>query len=358
MSKRKNGEGTWGKKKIKGYDYIFYRDIDGKYTYGKTQKDVKEKLAKQAERFELTNKTTFGEYILNWLESKRTIIEPTTYDCYETMINSLIINFKGYDISTLQMQQINQNEFQEYLNALAKKYARSTISKIWVIIKECIKYAEVKKEIQSNTTTFVKVPIESNVKVKKKEIPFLSMEDADKLYNVAKSGYGNNAQALMLIMYTGMRVSEAIALKWENVDISNKKIYIKESAANIINRGDGDNKYISYDKTTKTSDSTRTIPLPDRALEAIKYFSLQNPKHKKTDYVCVTNKRTKMERRNINRTLYSMASKAKCSVQDFSVHTLRHTYGSILIANGVDIKVLGYVKCGICGEKYCFSDIF
>lgn len=44
MPKRANGEGTWGKKKIKGVDYFFYRDVNGKYTYSKTKSGVTKKL--------------------------------------------------------------------------------------------------------------------------------------------------------------------------------------------------------------------------------------------------------------------------------------------------------------------------
>jgi hypothetical protein len=39
MAKRKNGEGTWGSKIIKGTEYKFYRDANGKYFYGKTEKE-------------------------------------------------------------------------------------------------------------------------------------------------------------------------------------------------------------------------------------------------------------------------------------------------------------------------------
>ena len=38
MKRRKNGEGSWGQKTIKGVVYQYYRTADGKYTYGKTAK--------------------------------------------------------------------------------------------------------------------------------------------------------------------------------------------------------------------------------------------------------------------------------------------------------------------------------
>ena len=42
--KRKNGEGSWGTKTIKGKVYRYYRDVNGKYFYGKTEKEIKEKI--------------------------------------------------------------------------------------------------------------------------------------------------------------------------------------------------------------------------------------------------------------------------------------------------------------------------
>lgn len=349
MAKRKNGEGTWGKKKIGKYDYHYYRDSNGNYTYGKTVKEVNEKLkAKKDKQFILNDKTTFGEYISNWLLTKKKNIEPTTYDCYEIMIREQILNYKDFNLSDTQLHNINRDVFQKYLDSLANNYSRATIQKIWVIIKQCISYAEINEDIKPNSTKLVKLPIESNVKNKKKEIPFLSMDDANKLYEISKltfsNGeyvYGNNSKAIILIMYTGMRVSEMVALKWKNVDLVNKTITIDESSAEIINRDKKDNKkYISYDKKTKTVDSNRTIPLPSRAIEAIQYFESINPKHKNNDYVCVSKNKTKIDRRGVNKTLKAMAKKANCSIQDFTVHSLRHTYGSLLLANGVDIKIV------------------
>ena len=349
MSKRKNGEGSWGKKTINGYLYHYYRDSDGRYTYGKTMKEVNEKLKeKEKKKYVLSEKTTFGEYITNWLVTvKLGNIEDTTYDCYETMISSQILKFKGYNISNKQMHQLSSEVFQKYVNSLAEYFSRSTITKIWAIIKQCIVYAEVKGEIQPHTTKLVNIPIESAVAVKKKEIPFLSKEDAELFYQTAQMTkpngeplYGVNAPVAVFIMYSGLRVSEALGLKWKNVDFENNKIKIVESLAIKKNRDakDNDYKYIEYDKAPKSKDSVRTVPLPARAIAILKMFEARNPKHKDNDYVFTNKNGDTIERRQLNRTIRGIAKRSKCSVEDFTVHTLRHTYGSILIAEGVDIK--------------------
>lgn len=348
MSKRKNGEGSWGKKTINGYQYHYYRDPDGKYTYGKTIKEINEKIKKkEKDKYVLNDKTTFGEYITQWLVNiKFNTLEPTTYDCYETMILSQIINFKGFNIADKQLHQLSSEMFQKYLNSLAEHFSRSTIRKIWTIIKQCINYAEIKGEIQPNTTKLVKVPTESIVSVKKKDVPFLSKEDAELFYEAAQatkpngqSLYGINANIAVFIMYSGLRVSEALALKWKNVDFENNKIRVVESLASKIDRSGNANKvYIEYDKQPKSADGIRIVPLPSRAMAILKDLDVKNKNHAFSDYVFTNKNGNTVDRRIVNKTIKAIANRSKCSVKDFSVHSLRHTYGSILLAEGVDIK--------------------
>lgn len=44
--KRKNGEGSWGTKSIKGVSYFYYRISEGKYYYATTMKELKAKIKK------------------------------------------------------------------------------------------------------------------------------------------------------------------------------------------------------------------------------------------------------------------------------------------------------------------------
>ena len=121
MSKRRNGEGSWGKKKVGKNTYYYFRDSNNTYTYGKTQNEVKKKLQEKENKFLISNKTTFGEYISNWLKSKQSSVEATTYDCYETMIKSQLLDFKLYDLANQQLHNLTSDSFQKYLNALAQK---------------------------------------------------------------------------------------------------------------------------------------------------------------------------------------------------------------------------------------------
>ncbi len=273
--RRKNGEGSWGTKKIKGVEYKYFRKQysgEDKYFYGKTDSEVKSKIKKFEENNSIVvnkniNKQTFGEYILNWLEIvKQPSIKKRTYDSYEDIINTQIINYKNYDISGKQMGSLSEDMFQKYYNDMANYYSRATIIKNYIIIKQCINYALSKNHITEKYLDQVTIPSEDLVKVKKKEIQFLTESDMNKLYKeskrINKDGfnfggkigepvYGINAYAIILIMYTGMRIGELIALKWADIDLENKFLYVKKSISIIKNRDRKTKDDLKYKRRNK-----------------------------------------------------------------------------------------------------------
>lgn len=347
MNRRDRGEGSWGTKNIKGVMYYYYRDTGRNYTYGRTKKEVREKLKKKGESEPLTisQSTTFGQYISEWITLKYNVVEESTYYVYLDLINSLLVNFKDYDLANKQLHNLSPKVFQLYLNALAEQYSKASITKIWQLISQCVKYGESQNEIKPNTLNMVKVPTESNVAVKKREIPFINNDQLDKLYdlldnytdknNVRRYKKSNNAHAIILIAYTGMRVGEMTALKWKNVNLEEEYIIVAEATGRIK---DEDGKYVMIDKTTKTETSKRKVPLPARGMEMIRYFDEFNPNHKPNDLVCLTSNKTQMSRRNINRTLDRMCRDA--DLPHMGIHSLRHSYGSILLEKGVNIKTI------------------
>lgn len=382
--RRKNGEGSWGSKKIKGVEYKYFRktygDID-KYFYGKTEKEIKAKVKIFEDELSFIvpkdiNKQYFGDYILNWVKVvKQPSIKRRTYDSYEDIINVHIINYKGYDISGKQIGNLSDEMFQLYYNDLANKYSRGTIRKNYVIVKQCLEYAKNKKHIKENFLDMVTIPSEDLVKVKKKEIQFLTEDDMDKLYEETKRVniegfnfggkfgqpvYGNNAYAIVLIMYTGMRIGEISSLKWGDIDLEKKFLYVKSSISNIKNRdkkSDTDNKYVKTETTVKTNAGYRSVPLSDRAIEMINILSNNNSDHKPTDNVFLNKNGNIVNRANVTRTLHAMLIRANCEVKECGLHSLRHTFGSYLLLHGIEIKVisqiLGHKSVLVTYNVYC-----
>jgi integrase len=152
--------------------------------------------------------------------------------------------------------------------------------------------------------------------------------------------YGNNAKIVVLIMYTGLRISEALGLKWSDVNFDKKYISINRNLSKVKDRTNSDNNYIYVETTLKRSSSKRTIPLSDRAIESLKYLKQNNVSTKDSDYVCMSSTGHIAGARNINRTLNAMLKQGQCEIEECGMHSLRHSFGSYLVSQGVDISVV------------------
>lgn len=345
--KRKNGEGTWGKKNIKGTEYQYFKDSSGKYFYGRTIKEVKEKKAKY-DKTKITNKTTFKQYMLWYLKNiHKNTVEKTTYTSYMTIAKT-IVDSKYYNIGRVQLDAITKkkNFIQEYITEITKHYALNTIKGQWNVIKVCIGYAEKNGYIEKGILDDIKLPKESNCGHSTKLIPFLSKNDADKLYKEVHSCYSNGKPrysstgwSVLLLIHTGLRIGELRALRWNDVDLEKKTLRVDESIGRYKEDED-ESEYSLYTKNPKNQTSNRTIPLDSVAIEMIKNFEKINPDHSDTDFVCLTKYKNIINYQTISRKADVMLMRIGSEVAHINVHALRHTFGSILYEQGAPMKTI------------------
>ena len=347
-------------------EYKYFRNSNGKYFYGKTEKEIRQKIKKYESAQSLSSdKSFFVDFIKDWLFNvKRNQIKPRTFDNYEEYYEMLILNYKDYTISDVQLCSLDSKILTKYFNSLTKSYSMSSIKKAQTLITQCLNYAVDENLIESNPMNKVKMPSQDVVVKKKKEIPFLPPDDMEKLYiesiriqekgfmtngNVGDLVYGNNAKFVVLIMYTGLRMAEAQGLKWKDVDFKNRCIYVNRNLSSVKNRNrKNDNERLyKYEETTLKKDaSKRTIPLSNRAFEVLDYLYNTNKKNSDNDYVCLNKNGNIANQRNVTRTLNAMLVRGNCDVQKCGLHTLRHSFGSYLVSQGVDIatvsKLMGH----------------
>ena len=358
-TKRKKGEGSWGKKTINGIEYQRYRKIYNGITkefYGRTVKEVKEKIKEFEERNMYIKRTdiqkqTFGEYLENWFKNIRVYeVESSTYLRNEQTIN---YHIKDSSLYNAQMVNVDFELCQSLINKLSEKYSRSTISKVYVILNMCFNHALTKGHIGENPMMKVKMPKESSLVKKKKEAKWLSSSDVEKIVleaervntrefrirgKVGERVYGVNAYYIILIIYTGLRIGELMALTWNDIDFKNKTLNVNKSRA----KGMIDGKTILYIKDPKSESGTRTIPLSDRAIYAlnkIKEYSSKFNLNSDNDLIVAN---TSSES-NITRTINRMLFRAGCETEKCGLHALRHTFGSLLLEKGVDLKTISYL---------------
>ena len=126
--------------------------------------------------------------------------------------------------------------------------------------------------------------------------------------------------------YAGLRFGEVLGLTWDNIDEINKTITVNKQW-NII----GNNTSETGFKKTKTENSNRTIPIPDRLLKILldykKYLNLDIlPNRIFSNYTTCNSGTLNSHMRKVG--------------YDITFHTLRHSYATTLLSEGLDIKTV------------------
>lgn len=351
MARREKGEGsisqrkdgTWTARITLGFDNDGKRQV--KAFYGKTEKEVKKKLKEfQTEMIKYDNvqvdKLTVSELIEDWLKIKRHEVRPSSYDRIERTVNNIILPELGY----MQATSLTPVDVQNFLIGLAEKgLSYSSIKKAYENLKAPFAIAVLRDQIRKNPCETVKIPkntIESEGKVEfydEEQVALISQAAVER-YKTGELIY-DHGRGLIILLNTGMRIGELLALKWKNVDFDKKLIHIVETRGVVINRNrkDGDNKYIEVDRPTKTKAGTRIIPMNQKTEECLLYFKSLNYK---SPYVMANGdeKDSVIPYKNLQKALKHILEKT--GINYGSLHALRHTFATRLFKRGVEVKVV------------------
>lgn len=136
---------------------------------------------------------------------------------------------------------------------------------------------------------------------------------------------------VLLIATTGMRRSELLALQWQDIDFDNLLICIKRSIFAGIIGG------------CKTRNSNKPLPLADYVARELNTWRVKSPYSAAEDFIFASpaQKGTLPFSPNylLQKIIRPAASRAKITKR-ITWHTFRHTFSTLLIANGEDIKVV------------------
>ena len=152
--------------------------------------------------------------------------------------------------------------------------------------------------------------------------------------------------AALIMMETGMRVGEAMALGWDDVDFKRKAIYVSKTAVRIT-----DTKRTYVQKGAKSYSSNRPIPLSKTALEILEQLKAIDEYHGFVFH----DKNGKMLTYETLRWRTQKAC-AKAGVPYYGQHVFRHTFATNCYERGCDVKrlskLLGHLNVTITYNVY------
>lgn len=252
-----------------------------------------------------------------WLVMHSVGIKPRTVIMYKEKVNKLIKIYENINI-----EDILYTDIQIFINDLYLKnnFAKQTIKKYKITLNLIFKYAMSRNIIDKNPCDFINIP--KNAKVSKR-MP-LNKEDISIILNNINSSYFSLYPFMLFCL--GIRRSEILPLKFEDINFDNRIIIINK-VVNFIN-----NKP-QIDNFLKNGSVGRNISIPDILFEKIE--SYRNLK----GYIFHKNKKLLTE------------SQLEDLWEDYkdrtgfkgTQHMIRHSYATMLYKSNVDIKTAQYL---------------
>lgn len=339
ISKRKDGK--WQGRVNLG------TDINGKrkqkYFYGTTEKEVKKKLKDyfiQGEKYTANNiaKMTLEEFLVDWLENILVhTLKPKSYAIKEYIIKQQI----APRIGMLQVNSLVASDIQQMINNMVKEdLSYSTIKKAYDTLNQRFKLAINQEQVNKNPTLGVVLPKQKNKK--NSEIQYFSKEQCKELIEESRRIYDYNnknvyrlGELVPFLIFTGLRIGEAIALEWKDIDYKNKTITVNKNVVEVKSKETG--KYIlEKQDSTKTDSSTRIIPISNNAMECIKNLKEINGDKK---FIFASQTGQYISPSNFNR-MFRGIQKALNYEVTLGLHSLRHTFATLMLNNGIDVKIV------------------
>lgn len=292
-------------------------------------------------------KILYKDWIYTWLLEKKDYIKESTYANYSNNIFNHIIPKLGNHY----LKELNHKIIQDFLLELSKSgrkdnnggLAEKTIKDITIIIK-----GSIKKGINEDKIKHIELTFNYPKDNKENKLYVLTKREQNKITKYVLDNLNSRNIGLLISLYSGIRIGELCALKWEDVDFKKncltinktiQRVYIKDKKKNI-------SKVIIT--TPKTKNANREIPINKDFLEILKKV-----KSNKNDYILTGNEKyiePRTYRKHFNKVLDELR------IKHFNFHSLRHTFATNCISLGVDYKtvseLLGHANVNITLNLY------
>ena len=216
-----------------------------------------------------------------------------------------------------------------------------TISDIILLLNQFLAYCYEHNYIKE----LIKI---QNINVKEKKIIIFTRNERSKLKDFLINHLSYFNFAILLVLYSGIRLGELAALKASDFNIEEGTIYINKSLKRIKNKDKkSKKKTLVIIDTPKSASSYREIPLPDFIIELFKKMN-----YKDNAYI-VTGIDKYIDMRTIQRRFKKLLFMLGLPKRKF--HVLRHTYATYSLEDGMTIeavaKLLGHANIKQA-EKY------
>ena len=343
--KRKDG-------RYEGRVPVGYRE-DGKIryksVYARTLTEVKQKMAEiysiGQEQQPCTAKLTFHDAAQQWLLSAKLRVKPSSYANYLNIVNKhLLPSLGGAFMTNLTTARMNDFIWQKLNSGRLRGkggLSAKTVRDIMTVFRSISVYAAREYGVREIYFTMPKT--------EQKKMEVLNADERRKLIRFLLANPNRTNAAVLLCLFTGLRVGELCGLRWEDIDLKNNLISVNRTVQRVNHTGTSE----VIVGSPKSRTSVRTIPIPEFVTALLAMIKGASGTYLITGTAKPTEPRTMQNR--FRRILKD------CGVRIVNFHMIRHTYATVCVEHGFDPKtlseLLGHADASIALNRYVHSSM-
>ena len=291
--------------------------------------------------------STVGQWMDVWFENYAKIkVRPTSHQTYRGYIDNHI----KPNIGKIQLGKLTTLELQKLYKKLLSKgrvarieakgqpkgLSPKTVRNIHQVISSAMDFARAQKLIAVNPADGCALP-----KLEHREMKTLPVEQLASFLREAKES--GVFEMYYIELATGLRRGELLGLKWEDLDLEQGTLRVQRQVSRINGE--------VVEAPLKTKNSYRTISLGEDAVGILKK---QKKKCGDSEYVFPSPTGGPISPDSVIQMLHRVLKRAGLPKVRF--HDLRHTFATVALQNGVDIKtvsgMLGHYSAGFTLDTY------
>ena len=339
--KKKNGTIVYRANIYLGVDQVTGKKVKTSVT-GRTRKEVKLRIKEAQHDFKTNGQTVtkavpvenYKELAELWLKSYEMTVKPQTFIATKRMIHNHLIPVFG----DIKLDKLSVSYIQAFINDLSKEFVH--FGTVHSINKRVLQYGVSLQLIPFNPARDVILP--KVVKPDNKAIKFIDYNDLkalmsymEKLSN-KKYSYYFDYVLYSVLLATGCRFGEAIALTWSDIDFENATININKNY----------NRLVDIVGTPKSKAGFRVISIDQKTVNLLRLYKnrqrqlFTDVSSEAPEVVFATPTRkyqnTAIRQESLDRRLKEI------DCPRFTFHAFRHTHASLLLNAGISYKELQY----------------